>query len=161
MHRIRPALKCGYLLGAQDNAVTPDVGNVRPSVVQGARDKKKAVTLRGVLFAAQNGHPEPLSPVEEPVQAGLEQIRLGHPSVMNMAVRVVELLPLGTSPQFLPEEEIPDARLSQAVSQILTVELRVVPRIGRGTHIRHYLDPVLFEKRHQIIEGVIRVADRQ
>ncbi len=161
MYRIQPALKCGYLLGGQDNAVTPDVGNVGPSVVQGARDKKKAVTLRWVLFAAQNGHPESLSPVEEPVQAGLEQIRLGHPSVMNMAVRVVELVPLGTSPQFLPEGEILDTRLSQAVSQILTVELRVVPRIGRGTHIRHYLDPVLFEKRHQIIEGVIRVADRQ
>ena len=161
MNRVRPAFKCRYLLVSLQGAVTADMGNVDPSAVQRTGDKEKAVALPGTLFTAEHGHPETPSPFKEPLQAGLEQIRLRHPSIIDIASRIVELVSLGTASQFLPKEDVPDTHLLQAVSQVPTVELRAVPGIGRGPHIRNYLNPVLFQKSHQIIEGVIRVADRK
>ena len=47
------------------------------------------------------------------------------------------------------------------MSQIPSVELGVVSRVGRRTNVRNYLHPVQREKHHQIIKGMMRVTDRQ
>ena len=156
---IRPSLECRHLLGLLDFFFAPDVADGDTSTVQGPRDEKEAMALGRVLLAAHDGHPELLRPFHEPRQTGFEARSLGYPAIQNMIVRVVELIPIRLSTEFLPEKEVPDTRLVEPEPKRLKVVLWVESGKRRSAHVGHHLDPVSPEKAHELVDRMGRVTD--
>jgi hypothetical protein len=125
--RNRPIAVGAYVLCALSRAIAPDVGYGHSFAVQNARDEKESVAFGGVLLAAHHGNTEPSRPNAQPTQAVLELRRFGDPSIQHVAIRVIELVAVGTSTKLCAKKHVLDAGVVQSKLKIPAVELWVEP----------------------------------
>ncbi len=119
------------------------------------------MTALRILLAAEQGDPEPLDARQHPLYALQEQGALCEPSVEDMALGVVVLLPLRPPSQLLAEEEVPDAGSLDGLLERNLIEVRRVGGPWERSDVHEHLDGVGLEETKQDVQGMVRMADRE
>ena len=123
--------------------------NFVSSLDQDTCHQQASMTVRRIFLAAHQGDAkfrhaafQPFNPSDK---AGIR----GDPAVKHVPIGVVILRIVRPSTQFPAQKQIFDTRLVEEVLENLTIELRRVAGVGRGTDIDKNLDGMLRKQLRQ------------
>ena len=95
------------------------------------------------------------------VDALTERRAPGEPAVQHVAFLVVEVIGRRAAAEFVAERKIADRASAQGLTQRSRAEMRDIAGPGHGAHVGDGVDAVLLEQGQEIVEGQVRMADRE
>ena len=149
------------LLLGLDPAIAPDVVHGDAPRRQHAAHQQPPVTLRRILFAAQDRDDEPPRTVLQTPDPLEERRRRRGPLVDHVPVPIVAGGVVRVSAQLLAEEQVLEAGALEGHLERFSVELGRVARMRARTNVDHHLNAVLLQQRHQRVRVLIGVPDRE
>ena len=115
----------------------------------------------GILLGAEQGDAGRPGPGHNLVEAFLERRARGEPAVEHVALLVVELLTRRAAAEFPAERDEVDLLAGQGRAERSGVEMRHVAGPRHGTHVGHGLDAVPLQEGQEMVERLVRMADRE
>ena len=149
------------LLLRLDPAVAPDVVHGDASRREHAAHEQPPVTLRRVLFAAQDRDDEPPRTVFQTPDALEERRRRRGLLVDHVPVPIVAGGVIRVSAQLLAKVQILEVGAVEGRLERVSVELGRVARMRARTNVDHHLNAVRLQQRQQRLRVLIRVPDRE
>jgi hypothetical protein len=111
-------------------------------LIQHAAYQQPAMTIGGVLFAAEDRHPTVRRQSQQLFNAPTEVGRPSHFAVKHSAIVVIKAFVLDASAQQVAEEYVLNRTLRCGSAKRFAVELRSVARIRTRSYVGHRLDAV-------------------
>jgi hypothetical protein len=122
-------------------------------------DQQVAMAARRVFLAAQERNTILTTTRQNTLDTRAEFSRFCQPVVSDMALFVVELIPVRPATELPTERQIPDPSFSQFRAEWLGVELRNVTRVRHRPHIRDHLDLGRLQQVEQCLHRDVGVPD--
>ena len=144
-----------------ESSVTPDVYGNDPSFKQHSRDKQKTVADGRVFLTAHQRDAVFEDPLLDSLDPAEKSRDAGERRVQHMPLVVVAVLFRRAAPEFLAQEQVLPFGGDDLALQRLTVELRVVLRIGLRPDIDQDVDLVLPQQSDKVLIRVIGMPDRE
>lgn len=118
------------------------------------------MAVLGMFLAAHHRDAVAVDATGEPLDPGLEPLRLSDPVVPDVTLIVVEPL-FGRAPaELVAEEHVANAGSGELTLEGRSVVLRRVPRPRNGTNIGDDADLMLSEQFDEVLARMVRVAER-
>ncbi len=158
--RFLEGLRAGQLAFALGPAVAPQVNNLETAATGNTADQPSPVALAGVFFAAEQDGAESCGSGEHIRERLLERRPLRQAIVENVTLRVVESSIVRPAAQDMTKKKIKKTLGAEVAFENLPVELDGVAGIGARTHVDDKPDRKAAEQLEEVLQLVVRVADR-
>ena len=113
----------------------------------------------GVFLATEQGDPASLDLALQPMYTIEERPGSFDPRVVYPALRVVELLSLGSPAQLQAKEQVPDPVARQGRFDVSGVEVWRVPGVRARTGVDQNLDPVPLQQAYELLGRMVGMSD--
>jgi hypothetical protein len=141
-------------------ATGQNVSNIRAPASQGSCDQQAAMAVERVMLRAEEGDLVLARPFNDSFKTSLKLGSSGHFFVIGNAI-AEKMRAAWPSAEFLPKEDMPDARLVQSSPQFVLAELRKTPRMGCTPDIGKCSRASRAQERDKALPSVRGMADGQ
>jgi hypothetical protein len=146
---------------ALNTPVSANVEDRHILLAQNAPDQHPSVTIRRILFAAEDARAVRFDNLHKLGYTLLKSGRLCQQTVQHVALLVVVLVILWTASDEISEEVILDTFDLQRARDILFVEVNGIPSVRARADVHDELDLMLLQQIEHFLEWVVRVPDRE